>query len=209
MSAYITTWPSTLRAARPMVWMRLVCERRKPSLSASRMATSDTSGRSSPSRSRLMPTSTSNSPSRSAAQDLDALDGVDVRVQVAHPQALLEQVVGQVLGHLLGQGGDQDPIALGDPLVDLLDQVVDLALGRLDDDLRVDQPGRADDLLDHLRADPQLVGAGGGRQEDALVDPLHDLLEAQRPVVPGAGQAEAVLDEPCFPEATSQSLASP
>ena len=38
--------------------------RRKPSLSASRMATSDTSGRSSPSRSRLMPTSTSNLPRR-------------------------------------------------------------------------------------------------------------------------------------------------
>ena len=47
-----------------MVWMRLVSLRRKPSLSASRMATMDTSGRSSPSRSRLMPTSTSNSPSR-------------------------------------------------------------------------------------------------------------------------------------------------
>ena len=36
--------------------------RRKPSLSASSMATSSTSGRSSPSRSRFMPTSTSNSP---------------------------------------------------------------------------------------------------------------------------------------------------
>ena len=38
--------------------------RKKPSLSASMMATRETSGRSSPSRSRLMPTSTSNSPRR-------------------------------------------------------------------------------------------------------------------------------------------------
>ena len=35
-------------------------------------------------------------------------------VQVAHPQALLEQVVGEVLGHLLGERGDEHPVALGD-----------------------------------------------------------------------------------------------
>ena len=58
------TRPSAFRAARPMVWMRLVSLRRKPSLSASRMATSDTSGRSRPSRRRFMPTRTSNSPRR-------------------------------------------------------------------------------------------------------------------------------------------------
>ena len=36
---------------------------------------------------------------------------------------------------------------------DLRHQVVDLALGRLDDDLGVHQPGRPDDLLDDLAAD--------------------------------------------------------
>jgi hypothetical protein len=54
------------------------------------------------------------------AQDLDALDGVDLGVQVAHPHPLLEQVVGEVLGHLLGERGDQHPlVALGDALADL------------------------------------------------------------------------------------------
>jgi len=66
LSAYMWTSPDTLRAARPMVWMREVVERRKPSLSASRIATSETSGRSRPSRSRLMPTSTSKVPLRSS-----------------------------------------------------------------------------------------------------------------------------------------------
>ena len=66
LSAYISTLPPTLRAARPIVWISDVSPRRKPSLSASRMATSDTSGRSSPSRSRLTPTSTSYSPRRSS-----------------------------------------------------------------------------------------------------------------------------------------------
>src|SRR5690606_15552010 len=101
--------------------------------------------------------------------DLDALDRVDVGVEVADPQALLEQVVAEVLGHLLGEGGDEDPLVALDALVDLADEVVDLALGRAHDDLGVDQPGGADDLLDDRGGDLELVGAGGGRHEDHLV----------------------------------------
>src|SRR5262249_17725132 len=63
LSAYISTLPLTFLAARPIVWISAVWPRRKPSLSASRIATSETSGRSSPSRRRLTPTSTSYSPS--------------------------------------------------------------------------------------------------------------------------------------------------
>src|ERR671930_418868 len=59
LSAYISTLPFVFRAARPIVWTSAVLPRRKPSLSASSMATSETSGRSSPSRSRLTPTRTS------------------------------------------------------------------------------------------------------------------------------------------------------
>ena len=47
-----------------MVWMSEPSERKNPSLSASRIATKDTSGMSSPSRSKLMPTMTSNLPKR-------------------------------------------------------------------------------------------------------------------------------------------------
>ena len=91
-------------------------------------------------------------------QDLDALDRVDVGVQVAHPQALLEQVVGEVLGHLLRERGDEDAVAHGDAPVDLVDQVVDLTLGGLDDHLGVDEAGGPHDLLDDLLRDAQLVG---------------------------------------------------
>ena len=62
-SAYMITRPFTLRAARPIVWINAVSERRKPSLSASKIATRETSGKSKPSRKRL-PTSTSKVPSR-------------------------------------------------------------------------------------------------------------------------------------------------
>ena len=64
LSAYMMTCPSLLRAARPIVWIRDVSERKNPSLSASRIATSVISGISRPSRSRLIPTRTSNTSRR-------------------------------------------------------------------------------------------------------------------------------------------------
>ncbi len=57
--------PCTFLAALPKVWIRLVLFLKNPSLSASSIATSDTSGMSSPSLRRFMPTSTSKSPSLS------------------------------------------------------------------------------------------------------------------------------------------------
>ena len=62
----------------------------------------------------------------------------------------LHQVVGQVLGHALGEGGDQHPLPPLHSLVDLPHQVLDLALGRPDDHLWVHQARGADDLLHHL-----------------------------------------------------------
>ena len=93
--------------ARPMVWISEPAERRKPSLSASRIATSETSGRSSPSRNRLMPINTSNSPLRRPAQNFDAFQGLDLRMHVAAAHADLGVVLGQVFGHALGQRGHQ------------------------------------------------------------------------------------------------------
>src|SRR5690606_23641279 len=52
-------------------------------------------------------------------QDLDAFDGLDVRVQVAHAHAMFLEVFGQVLGHALGQGRDQHAVAERDARVRL------------------------------------------------------------------------------------------
>ena len=71
VSAYITTCPCSLRAARPMVCISDTSERKKPSLSASSMATRLTSGISRPSRSRLIPTSTSNTSIRMSRMILE------------------------------------------------------------------------------------------------------------------------------------------
>ncbi len=134
-------------------------------------------------------------PDPEAPQDLHPLHGVDVGVQVADPDAVLEQVVGQVLGHLLGQRGHQDPLARVGPKPDELHEIVDLPGGGLDHDLRIDQPRRADDLLDdRVRLTP-LVGPRGRRDEQPLTDALQELVEHQGPVVPRRRQPEPVLDQ--------------
>ena len=132
------------------------------------------------------------------AQQLHPAQGVDVGVEVADPDALVEQVVGEVLGHLLGQRRDEDPLVAPGAQRDLVDEVVDLALGRLEHDLGVDQAGRPDDLLDRRPGRcglGQLVGTGRRRQVEGLADPVEELLPHQRAVVHRARQPEAVVDE--------------
>jgi hypothetical protein len=159
------------------------------------MATSDTSGRSTLPE-QVDPDQHVVHALAQLAQQLHPAQRVDLGVQVAHPDAVLEQVVGEVLGHLLGQRGDQHPLVPIGPQLDLVHQIVDLALGGLDHDLGIDQPGRPDHLLDELALGLlQLPGAGGRGEIDHLADPLQELVEAQRPVVGGAGQPEAVVDE--------------
>ena len=95
-----------------------------------------------------MPTSTSNSPLRKRAQNLHALDGVNLAVQVAHVDADVAQVIGQFLGGALGERGDQHALLGVGALAAFVDEIVDLALQRLERDLRVNQAGGADDLFD-------------------------------------------------------------
>ena len=129
------------------------------------------------------------------ADDLDALDRVDVGVQVAHPHAVLVEILGEVLGHALGQRRDQHALAALHAHLDLRQHVVDLRAHRPQLDLRVDEPGRAHELLDDLSGALQLVRPGRRRDEDHLRRELLPLVEAQRPVVERRRQAEAVLDQ--------------
>jgi hypothetical protein len=92
----------------------------------------------------------------------------------------LLEVVGQVLGHSLGQGRHQGPF---DPGPDLLEQVVDLAVRAANRDRRVDDPSRANELLDDPLALLELVRPGRCRHVDGLVDRALELLERERPVI--------------------------
>src|SRR5206468_1745147 len=138
------------------------------------------------------------------ADDVDTLDGLDVGVDVAHADADLLQVVGQVLGHLLGEGGDQDTLRGGDALADLLEQVVHLVARGADDHLGVGQTRRADQLLDDAAAGlADLPLPGGGRDVERLAYVARELLEVERAVVERGREAEAELDQRLFSGAVS------
>ena len=121
LSAYMITWPSTLRAARPMVWMSDVSRAQEALLVGVEDGHQRHLGQVEALPQQVDADQHVELAEAEVAEDLDALDGVDLGVQVADPHAQLEQVVGEVLGHLLGERGDQDAVALVDPLVDLLD----------------------------------------------------------------------------------------
>ena len=129
-------------------------------------------------------------------QQLYPLKGVELAVQPAAADVAFGEVGREVFGELLGERGHQHTMAVGDRAVDLRVQVRDLLPGRLDLDPRVEQACRTDDLLNHLAAGlAQLPVAGRGRDVDRLMQPLLKLVKHQRPVVEGAGQPEAVVDE--------------
>ena len=117
------------------------------------------------------------------AQDLDALDRLDLRVEVLDLHAHLAQVVGEVLGHLLCERGDDGALTALHPRADLRQQVVDLLVGRPHLDLGVDEARRTDDLLHGLRRVLLLIGPGRRRDEDRLVEPRLELVERERTVV--------------------------
>ena len=132
-------------------------------------------------------------------QQFDAAQRVHLGVQVPHPDAHLQQVIGQVLGHLLGQRGHQHAFVGRGALADLADQVVDLTLGRFDHDLRIHQSGGANDLFDELAAGlAHLVGSRGGREINGLPDPVGELFPGQRSVVDRRGKPETEVHQVPF-----------
>ena len=131
--------------------------------------------------------------------ELHPLDGLHVVVHIPYPDACLFQILGEVLRHLLGEGGHQYPLIPGGPGIDLPNEIVDLARYRPDLHLGVQQTGGPDHLLHHLvRLLPLIVGGGGG-DIDGLGEAAFKLLEFQRPVIEGTGQTEAILHQAFLP----------
>ena len=139
-------------------------------------------------------------PQAQIAQQLDALEGVQLAVQPLAAHVLLAEVVGQVLGQPLGQRGDQHPLSRGRPLADLVQQVRHLPAGGGHFDLRVQQARRPDHLFDRLAAGlVQLVGARRGRDEDHLAGSSSPIRRTSAAGCPGrwAAGSRARPGSPC------------
>ncbi len=90
-------------------------------------------------------------------------------VHILDFDALFGKVVGEVFGHFLGQRGHEHPFLPLDTGIDLAQKIYHLPFHRAHRDDRVQQSGRTDDLLGHLRAVLPLVVAGRSRNKDHLV----------------------------------------
>ena len=145
-----------------------------------------------PSRSRLLPTS-SRIAEAQVADDLHALHRVDVVVHVAHADAVVfEKPVRSSAIFFVSVVTSTRSLRAVRSLIS--NQVVDLPVGRLHRDLRVQKAGWADDLLDDRRRFLQLHIARRRAHEHRLIDMPVKLIEIQRAVVVSRGQAEAVVD---------------
>ena len=116
--------------------------------------------------------------------DLDTLAGIDIGMDVAHPDVNLVQIVGQFLGHSLGQGRDENPLVLLGSLADFLDKIIDLILGRTHLDRRIQQACRPHNLFDHKSVRTlQLIVRRRGADVNFLVGDRVELVKCQRTVV--------------------------
>ena len=127
--------------------------------------------------------------------DLHALHGADIRVHIANLDACFLQVHRQILRHFLGQGGNKHPFLLGRSRIDLADEIVDLAVDRLDFHNWIQQARGTDHLFHDLAGAGTLIFRRSGGNIDHLIDLAVKLPEIQRPVVIGRGQPEAVVHQ--------------
>ena len=81
------------------------------------------------------------------ADNLDPLQRINIGMQIPHPNAMFMQIFGQILGHALGQGRDQNPLPFGGTFLGLPQQIVNLRFDRPNNTNRIDQTGGTDHLL--------------------------------------------------------------
>ncbi len=127
-------------------------------------------------------------------------------MQVPNLHTLFEQVVREILGHFLGQSGDEYTFVVGDAPFHHFHQIVDLPFGRPNHNFRVNEAGRSNDLLNDLAGHAQFVLTRCGRQEDALVNAPEHFFERERTVVARRGQAKTMLNEHVFAAAVPGKL---
>ncbi len=121
------------------------------------------------------------------AHELMAFERVGLVVHVRDIASCLVDEFAQILGHPLGQCGNEDPFVSFDPFADPIEQVVHLAIDVLDRDLWIDEMGRSHDLFDDLSGHLSLVVGWSRRDVQRLARPFLELIEGQWPVVVRGG----------------------
>ena len=130
------------------------------------------------------------------ANNFDALKRVDIRVEIAHPDADFLIVIGQVFSQPFGQGGGQHPLTFFSPQSDFFQQVVHLLPGRSDRNLGVQQAGGTNELFHNAAfALFAFIVAWCRRDVDRLAGAPLEFMKAEGTVIQGGGQPKAVLHQ--------------
>ena len=189
--------PSTLRAARPIVWISEVSERRKPFLVGVEYGDEAAFGNVEALAQQVDADQHVERAEAQVAQDLDALQRVDVGVHVAHAHASLVQIFGQVLGHALGQHGDQRAVALARSSRGFRRRTSStwVFAGRTSTGGSIRPVGRMTCSANTPPDCFHLPAARRRRNGDGKRPHGVPFLEAQRPVVHAGRQAEAVFGQ--------------
>ena len=127
--------------------------------------------------------------------DFRAFDGRDIRVEVAHLDADLFQIVGEVFRHAFRECCHEYALLPLDAFFDFPEEVVNLSLERTYLDFRVEQSRRADDLLRNLLGMSEFILSRRCRDEDDLVDARCEFLKGKRAIIKGRRQTKTVFDK--------------
>ena len=119
-------------------------------------------------------------------------------MQVFDLDAAFQQIIGKVLGHLLGERGDERTFVPGHTILDFGQKIVDLPFHGPYVDLRINKACRTDDLFHHTITQTQFVIARRRGQIYGLADALQKFRPFERTIVHCGGQTEAVLHQGTF-----------
>jgi len=181
-----------------MVWIRLVSLRKKPSLSGVQNGNQRYFRQIQALTQQIDAHNHVDGPYAQVFDDFHALKGVNLVVHVFGFDAVLFEIIGQILGHLDGQGRDQCTLTAVDAQTNFTKQVFDLPLDWAHHNNGIQQACGADDLLSHATGMFPLIIAWRGGNENFLVDFLLKFLEFQRAVVKRRRQAEPVFHQRFF-----------
>jgi hypothetical protein len=88
-----------------------------PSLSASKIATSETSGMSKSLAQQVNTDQNIENAQPKVTNNLYPLYSIDVRMEVSNFDIVVVEIVAQLLGHALGEGSNEDPFLQGDSFI--------------------------------------------------------------------------------------------
>ena len=107
----------------------------------------------------------------------------------------LLHIVSQIFRHLLSQSSDKYALLFLGTFANLCQKVIDLSPGGAYADLRIEQPGRANDLFRNGGAVFVFVGTRSRGNEKRLVDLLLELRKGEGAIIKRGRQAKTIVNQ--------------